>query len=45
MLDLIARGGRVLTPGTVTLLDFGIEGEQIVAVAEPRGRCPIMAPR
>ncbi len=39
MLDLIVRGGRVVTPGTVARLDVGIEGEQIAVVAEP-GRLP-----
>ena len=40
MLDLIARGGRVLTPGTVALLDIGIEGEQkrgVEATSRRRG--------
>ncbi len=35
MLDLIIRGGRVVTPGTVAELDVGIEGERISVIAEP----------
>ncbi len=35
MLDLIIRGGRVVTPGTVARLDIGIEGERIAVLAEP----------
>ena len=35
MLDLIIRGGRVVTPGGVGELDVGIQGERIAAVALP----------
>ena len=35
MLDLIVRGGRVVTPGGVGVWDVAVQGEQIVAVTEP----------
>ena len=35
MLDLIIKGGTVVTPGGVGRKDVGIQGEQIVAVAAP----------
>ena len=35
MVDLIVRGGQVVTPSGVGRWDVGIEGERIVAVAEP----------
>ena len=35
MLDLIIRGGRVVTPEGVGELDVGIQGERIAAVALP----------
>ena len=35
MLDLILRGGRVVTQERVADLDVGVQGEKIVAVAEP----------
>ena len=35
MLDLIIKGGTVVTPEGVGLMDVGIRGEQIVAVAAP----------
>ncbi len=35
MLDLIVRGGTVVTPGTTAALDVGIDGGKIVAVAQP----------
>jgi dihydropyrimidinase len=35
MLDLIIRGGRVVTPQGVEQLDVGIQGEQIAALALP----------
>jgi dihydropyrimidinase len=35
MLDLIIRGGRVVTPSGVGVWDVGIQGGRIVAVAEP----------
>ena len=34
-LDLVVRGGEVVTPGEVRRLDVGIRGEQIAVVAEP----------
>ena len=33
MLDLIIRGGRVVTPGGVGIMDVGVQGEQIAYVA------------
>jgi dihydropyrimidinase len=35
MLDLIIRGGRVVTPSGVGDYDIGVQGEQIAAVAMP----------
>ena len=35
MLDLIVRGGRVVTADRVAELDIAVRGERIVAVAEP----------
>lgn len=35
MLDLLIRGGRVVTPAGVGELDVGVQGERIVAVATP----------
>ncbi len=35
MLDLIIRGGQVVTPLRVAELDIAVQGEKIVAVAEP----------
>ena len=35
MLDLIIKGGTVVTPGGAGLMDVGIQGEQIAAVASP----------
>ena len=35
MLDLIIKGGRVVTPGGAGLMDVGIQGERIAAVASP----------
>ena len=35
MLDLVLRGGRVVTPHRVAEMDVAIQGEKIVAVAEP----------
>ncbi len=34
-LDLIVRGGQVVTPGRVGRLDVGIEGERIAVLAQP----------
>ena len=33
MLDLIIRGGQVVTPGGVAVMDVGVQGEQIAFVA------------
>ena len=35
MLDVIIRGGTVVAPGGASVMDVGIEGEKIVAVAAP----------
>ena len=35
MLDLVIRGGRVVTPDGVGAWDVGIEGEKIAALAAP----------
>ena len=35
MLDLVIRGGQVVTPAGTGLWDIGIIGEKIVAVASP----------
>ena len=35
MLDLIIRGGRVVTPEGVSVRDVGVQGEQIAVVAAP----------
>jgi len=35
VLDLLVRGGRVVTPSGVGRWDVGVKGERIVAVAEP----------
>src|SRR5262245_45450662 len=35
MLDVIVRGGQVVTPQGVGVWDVGIEGERIAAVAQP----------
>jgi dihydropyrimidinase len=38
MLDLIIRGGEVVTPGGVGRWDVGVQGERIVAVGEALGQ-------
>jgi dihydropyrimidinase len=38
MLDLIIRGGEVVTPGGVGHWDIGVQGERIVAVGESLGQ-------
>src|SRR6266404_5434172 len=35
MLDLVIRGGQVVTPQGVGTWDVGVEGERIVAIAAP----------
>jgi dihydropyrimidinase len=35
VLDLVIRGGRVVTPQGVGSWDVGIQGERIAALAEP----------
>ena len=35
MLDLIIKGGQVVTPHAVGEMDVGIQGEKIVAVGHP----------
>ena len=35
MLDLIIKGGTVVAPEGAALLDVGIQGERIAAVASP----------
>ena len=35
MLDVIIKGGTVVTPEGASVMDVGIEGEKIVAVAAP----------
>ena len=35
MLDLVIRGGRVVTPGGMGEMDIGVQGEKIAAVATP----------
>src|SRR5881397_3384554 len=35
MLDLVIRGGQVVTPQGVGAWDVGVEGERIVAIAAP----------
>ncbi len=35
MLDLLIRGGTVVTPAGAGLMDVGIQGEQIAAVTSP----------
>ena len=35
MLDLVIRGGQVVTPDGVGAWDVGIEGEKIAAIAAP----------
>ena len=35
MLDLVIKGGQVVTPQGVGFWDLGVQGEQIVAVALP----------
>jgi dihydropyrimidinase len=35
MLDLVIRGGQVVTPGGVGAWDVGVEGERIVAIGAP----------
>jgi dihydropyrimidinase len=35
VLDLIVRGGRVVTPSGIGLMDVGVKAERIVAIAEP----------
>jgi dihydropyrimidinase len=35
MLDLLIRGGHVVTPGGAATLDVGVQGERIVGVAAP----------
>src|SRR5262245_56627650 len=44
MLDLVIRGGQVVTPQGVGAWDVGIEGERIAAVAAP-GALPSEAGR
>ena len=44
MLDLVIRGGQVVTPHGVGAWDVGVEGERIVAVAAP-GTLPAEAGR
>jgi dihydropyrimidinase len=44
MLDLIVRGGQVVTPQGVGAWDIGIEGERIAAVAHP-GTLPVASAR
>ena len=44
MLDLVIRGGLVVTPDAVVVGDVGIQGEKIVAVASP-GSLPAEAAR
>ena len=44
MLDLIIRGGQVVTPEGVGTLDVGIQGERIAVVALP-GTLQVEAPR
>ena len=36
MLDLVIRGGQVVTPWGVGNWDVAVQGEKIVAVAAPR---------
>ena len=38
MLDLIVRGGEVVTPGAVGRWDVGVQGERIVAIGESLGQ-------
>ena len=38
MLDLIVRGGEVVTPGGVGRWDVGVQGERIVAIGESLGQ-------
>ena len=35
MIDLVIRGGQVVTPDGVGLWDVAVEGERIAAVAAP----------
>ena len=35
MLDLVIRGGRVVTPQGVGAWDLGVQGERIAVLAEP----------
>ena len=35
MIDLIVRGGQVVTPAGAGMWDLAVEGERIVAVTEP----------
>jgi dihydropyrimidinase len=44
MLDLVIRGGQVVTPAGVGAWDVGIEGEHIVALASP-GTLPVESAR
>ena len=44
MLDLIVRGGQVVTPQGVGAWDIGLEGERIAAVAHP-GTLPVASAR
>lgn len=37
MIDLIVRGGRVVTPWGVGTWDVAVQGEKIVAIGEPQG--------
>jgi dihydroorotase-like cyclic amidohydrolase len=40
MIDLVIRGGQVVTPDGVGLWDVAVEGERIAAIAAP-GRLPV----
>ena len=35
MLDLVIRGGKVVTPSAVGEMDIGIQGEKIAALGQP----------
>ena len=45
MLDLIIKGGTVVAPAGAGLMDVGIQGEQIAAVASPGALDDIARPR
>ena len=40
MIDLVIRGGQVVTPWGVGGWDVAVEGEKIVAVAQPKAPYP-----